>query len=159
MAESRSVTGTRAATAQRVAVRPQWSATTPRTWAPTPPMPAGVIPAQAPLGGLEVERGAPLKSPIKDSPEVRKLGQQYYEYHCLMCHGPDGRGHTQVGGGYVPAPADLTAPRLDDLSDGELYIAMLSGRGHQDKNTGSDVLAKTVPEERRWPIVHYLKTF
>lgn len=126
--------------------------------AATPAMPDGVVPFDQDHPPLAQTQRADLTNPIDDTPASRELGRQYYADYCLMCHGDDGRGDTQVGGGYIPKPTDLSSRAVQSQTDAELFLAMVRGRGHEDKNTGADVLAYTVPRERRWHIVHFLRT-
>ena len=86
-----------------------------------------------------------------ERPDAAEIGAVYYGYYCTMCHGPDGRGATPVGAGYIPKPSDLTAAELQARSDADLYTAMLEGSGHDD------VIRATVPPERRWYIVTFLR--
>jgi mono/diheme cytochrome c family protein len=79
-------------------------------------------------------------------------GQVFYGYYCLMCHGEAGRGEGPVGRSYVPTPPALTTPAVQALSDYRLTQVMVTGAGH------APVLATTVPEDRRWAIVRYLRS-
>jgi hypothetical protein len=75
----------------------------------------------------------------------------YYGYYCVFCHGETGRGDGLVGRSYVPRPTDLTAPSVQNLSDGALYGAMLAGTGHEP------VLGYVVLPEALWYIVAYVR--
>lgn len=108
---------------------------------------AGPVPL--PLTKAEAAR---TPNPVKATPEAISLGGIYYGYYCLMCHGQTGRGEGPVGESYVPTPSDLTSSKVLGLADGALARAMVSGIGHQP------VLESTVPLERRWYIIHYLRT-
>jgi hypothetical protein len=90
-------------------------------------------------------------NPLSDTPQTRQIGQIYYGYYCLFCHGADGRGDGPVGLSYVPTPADLTAPPVRNLSDAALYRAMLAGVGHHP------VLPYVILPEAPWYIVIYVR--
>ena len=63
-----------------------------------------------------------------------------------------GKGQTPVGQSYDPRPADLSAASTQALPEGELYRRMLTGKGHEP------VMKTTVPPERRWQIVDFVRT-
>jgi hypothetical protein len=117
-----------------------------------PPMPKNSIPVE---GTRQLPdnpaAAAKLSNPVKATPQAVALGRYYYGYYCGMCHGANKNGDGEVGRSYRPKPADLTDPRFAQRPDGELAYRMVSGPGH------APVLAATVPLERRWYIVHYLK--
>ena len=118
-----------------------------------PRMPANVIP----VSGTEVLPGPAaaraLVSPVQASPEARDAGRIYYGYYCTHCHGAAGDSRTPVGDSYVPVPARLDSPRVQGMTDGVLFRAMVVGRGHDP------VMRSTVPPLRRWYIVQHVRTF
>lgn len=116
-----------------------------------PPVPAGTVPRGGSDRLPSAEEAASLTSPLEVTPELVAQGELYYGYYCAMCHGPDGLGRTPVGEAYDPRPAVLTDGRVQELKDGQLYRAMLLGKGHEP------VLQSTVPVERRWPIVAFVR--
>ena len=66
----------------------------------------------APDGLIELVRarllaGQTLVNPVRKSPESLERGRQLYEVHCLVCHGPQGRGNGLVGQKFVPQPMNL----------------------------------------------------
>ena len=54
-------------------------------------------------------------------------GRQVFAVTCAACHGPDMRGRGLSGVNVMPHPADLRAPHLANLSDGELYGYIAEG--------------------------------
>ena len=117
-----------------------------------PLMPAQIVPAEVvavPVPLVEIPPPGP--NPLPDTRETRRIGQVYYSYYCLFCHGQDGRGNGPVGQSYVPTPANLTSPSVRNLSDEALYRAMLVGVGH------SPVLPYVVMPEAPWYIVIYVR--
>ena len=97
-------------------------------------------------------RAVAFPNPVKGTPQAIQLGGIYYGYYCSMCHGEKADGWGAVRQSYVPEPSDLTGPKAQALTDGELALAMVSGTGHEP------VLDSTVPVERRWMMVHYLRS-
>jgi hypothetical protein len=117
-----------------------------------PPLPAQIMATEvvaAPEPPLELTPPGP--NPLPDTEQTRRVGQVYYGYYCAFCHGKDGRGDGPVGLSYVPTPADLTAPRVRQLSDPALYRAMLAGVGHHP------VLPYVILSEAPWYIVIYVR--
>ncbi|MFA5515021.1 MAG: hypothetical protein WDA20_01920 [Desulfuromonadales bacterium] len=110
-----------------------------------PVHPAAQLPAEAPAERLE--------NPIGSSPEALARGKVYYDYYCVFCHGEDGFGAGPVGQSYMPVPADLRKPAIQNYSDGRLLRAMLTGIGHEP------VLPRVVRPEYRWYLVLYTRQF
>jgi hypothetical protein len=117
-----------------------------------PAMPAGVIPVAAKLPAVPPEASvAQLRNPLPGTKQTIETGRIYYGYYCVFCHGTDGRGDGPVGRSYVPAPTDLTAPRMVALPDGALYRAMLTGVGHEP------VLGYVIDPKMHWHLVSYVR--
>ena len=87
-----------------------------------------------------------------------KRGKQQYNVHCAVCHGSSGRGgsgsdaHGILGAyGLSVAPADLTAGAVHSQPDGQLFGAIVIGKG-QMPGYGHQVKVQD-----RWAIVSYLR--
>ena len=117
-----------------------------------PDMPAGTVPASGRVETTTIRQSGLSANPLQNTPDNLKRGKVYYGYYCQMCHGQKGDGSGPVGESYVPKPADLTSPAVTGLSDGELYLRMLSGTGHDP------VMEQTVLPEHRWALVLYVKS-
>jgi mono/diheme cytochrome c family protein len=119
----------------------------------TPPVPDGVIPVIAqPPAVPSPEEASQLRNPLPDTERTRRTGQVYYGYYCAFCHGKTGLGDGPVGASYTPAPTDLSLQKVQTLSDGDLYRAMLTGAGHEP------VLGDVIHPQRRWYIVSYVRS-
>ncbi len=116
-----------------------------------PPMPDNTVPRSGFAPVPSAAEAVKLRCPVSATRETLALGQRYYGYYCAHCHGRDGRGEVPVGQSYQPRPTDLTSARVQRMTEGELYRAMLVGVGHEP------ALAPTVAPERRWPIVLYVR--
>lgn len=89
-------------------------------------------------------------------------GQLLYEKRCAHCHGAEGRGDGPVAPLLDPAPRDFTSaqfkirstPRGSLPTDQDLFNAITRGLAGTAME-GWDML----PEEERWQLVAYLKTF
>ncbi|MCC6443278.1 MAG: c-type cytochrome [Armatimonadetes bacterium] len=118
-----------------------------------PPMPAGTVSTKGRMATFTQTQAALASAPV--APTARSIGDGkiFYRYYCLMCHGEKGDGNGPVGESYVPKPADLASPKIAAMTDGQLYRAMLRGKGHDP------VMNQTVRLEYRWPLVAYVRTF
>jgi mono/diheme cytochrome c family protein len=117
-----------------------------------PQLPPGTVPREGRAPMPSPDQAAGLVNPLPASREVLAAGERYYGYYCQHCHGSDGRGRTPVGESYNPEPTDLGGLSVARMRDGELYRGMLLGVGHEP------VLEATVPRDRRWPIVAYVRS-
>lgn len=116
-----------------------------------PSMPAGATPTRGRLHTLTMEQSKLDRNPLQATERNLDNGRIYYRYYCLMCHGERGDGNGEVGQSYVPRPADLSSPRVTGMRDGELYLRMLTGVGHDP------VMEQTVLPNRRWPLVMHVR--
>jgi putative copper export protein/mono/diheme cytochrome c family protein len=70
-------------------------------------------------------------------------GERLYRTDCASCHGTMGQGDGPAAGTLPVAPSDLTAHRLLEYSDGDLFWLV----GH----------AVGTPDEDRWDLIDYLR--
>jgi cytochrome c5 len=119
---------------------------------PLPEMPAGTLPAEGGLQLLRSTRAEDLKLPAPQTPETIEQGETYYEYFCMMCHGPNHDGRGTVGQSFSPLPANLKSPYIQKQGDGALFKKISLGfRRHPP-------MAYTISEEDRWALVHFIRT-
>jgi cytochrome c1 len=91
---------------------------------------------------------------------VLLAGKRAYALYCRFCHGIKGDGDGPVGRSYIPMPSDLRSDRIQNMTDAQLYNAMLGGIGHE-MTTANDtltILNRIVLPEYRWFIVEYVKS-
>jgi uncharacterized protein YneF (UPF0154 family) len=122
--------------------------------------PAGVVPVEPAAGLLSPAEAAALQNPLRATPENLARGRTYYQYYCLACHGEAADGNGPVGQSFLPPPTDLRSAKIQDLKDGELLRAMLTGVGHQPVTAvpaRTPVLEYTVLPEHRWYLVLYMR--
>lgn len=82
---------------------------------------------------------------------MRDRGKVYYNYYCVFCHGENGQDDGPVGYSYMPGPTDLHAPRIVEMTDGDLMRAMLLGIGHEP------VLSRIVHPDHRWYLLSHVR--
>jgi predicted CXXCH cytochrome family protein len=70
-----------------------------------------------------------LKNPLMaDAGSVDVLaGRELFKQKCETCHGYDGSGKTEAGGGLYPPPIDLRGPEINSATDGELFYFIRNG--------------------------------
>jgi hypothetical protein len=123
-----------------------------------PRLPEGTVPfGAAPSLPRTKQEAAAIPNPVRATPKAVRLGRLYYGYYCEMCHGRRGDGNGRVGQSYEPRPTDLRSAKIRAMSDGELAVGMVVGVGHVGPKD-EPILEPTVALERRWRIVHYLRT-
>ncbi len=124
-----------------------------RAYQDTMPLPPkGIVPVEQDryeVPSASEARG--MKNQLPDTPATHDRGKVYYGYYCIFCHGNNGQGDGPVGYSYMPVPTDLHAPRILQMSDGDLLRAMLVGIGHEP------VLPRVVAPDHRWYLVNYVR--
>jgi mono/diheme cytochrome c family protein len=94
---------------------------------------------------------APLKTrswrnPYQGQPDAILAGKKLFEQHCAECHGPQARGIGRAVNLHLSAVQNATPGELEwFLRNGNLWRGMPSWSG--------------LPEQRRWQLVAYLKSF
>jgi predicted CXXCH cytochrome family protein len=78
-------------------------------------------------------------------------GRILYQQNCETCHGYDGSGKTQAGGGLYPPPADLRGPDTIRRTDGSLFYLIRNGI----RNTGMPGWKLT--DQQTWQLVALLR--
>lgn len=98
-----------------------------------------------------------LKNPI-DSATITKTAlkeaERLYLVNCGICHGDklDGNGPLPAGGAYVAVPANLTAPNIKAMPDGDYYHVITFGI----RAMGS--YASQLTPMQRWWVIKYIRS-
>ncbi len=85
-------------------------------------------------------------NPAASDPEAPAVGGKLFRMHCTSCHGEDGRGRN--------GKPSLHSERVRNATPGELEWLLHNGCLKNGMPSWS-----RLPEEQRWQIVAYLKTF
>ena len=126
--------------------------------APSPARPAPVLPSAT---------SEPLPVKLTPSvthaatPDLLALGKRVYGRQCAACHGATGRGDGEAAYLLYPKPRDFTAGNYRLVStwervatDEDLYLTISRGMpGSAMPSWGH------LPEEERWALAHYVKSF
>jgi len=95
-----------------------------------------------------------LKNPAASTSESITAGQQLYAKYCRFCHGADAKGN----GPMAPKgthPPDLTAGKVQELTDGEIFVTIRDGTGpHQEMKP----FKGKMQEQDMWNVVNYLRS-
>jgi len=97
-----------------------------------------------------------LGNPVHADATTLAEARAHFADHCAVCHGNDGRGKTAVGQNLYPKAPDMTSPKTQDLSDGELFYIITNGI----RLTGMPAWgARTEDDDRAtWQLVHFIRT-
>lgn len=95
------------------------------------------------------------------SPDLLRIGKQTYDTECVACHGPLGNGEGDAAYLLYPRPRDFTTGQFRLIStwdgiptDEDLFRTISRGM------PGSAMPPwNHLPEETRWGLVHYVKSF
>lgn len=103
----------------------------------------------------------PAITPQPATPQLLALGKKVYEKQCAACHGVDGRGQGEAAYLLYPKPRDFVAARYRQVStwervptDVDLFQTITRGMPGSAMPSWAHL-----PEEQRWALVHYIKTF
>lgn len=92
------------------------------------------------------------QNPVVPTAASQTRAKEIYGYDCSMCHGPLGRGKTDLGKETTGSVSDLTDPETTaHLSDQELHDLILNGKG---KMPGEK---KRVTDNEAWSLVTYIR--
>lgn len=109
------------------------------------PLPTAVVlPAPTEVAGL--------KNPIQSTDKTKQEGRTLYLNNCSPCHGQSGKGDGPVGQKFLPRPADLTSPRVQGQTDGEIFWKVTEGISTMPPTKGR------LTDIERWTVVTYLKS-
>ncbi len=105
---------------------------------------------------LGIPRGArAIENPLSARPFSADVaaGRDLFQKYCLVCHGDDGRGRTEAGGGLYPPPIDLSASGLAHRkrTDGEIAYLIRNGV----RNTGMP--GWQLPDREIWQLVSFIR--
>ena len=95
------------------------------------------------------------RNPFPPTAEVLNEAREHFADHCAICHGNDGRGHTDMGPNFYPPVPDMTEAPTQALTDGELFYVIangvrFSGMPAWGSNTREDI-------EATWKLVHFVR--
>jgi len=94
-----------------------------------------------------------LANPLPANDDVVSQGRQVYSQSCAVCHGPDGRGSTDLGRNMYPPAMDLSSPHVQHWRDAELFWIIQNGV----RLTGMPSWKPVLSENDTWALVEFLR--
>lgn len=91
-----------------------------------------------------------VTAPFKFTPDMQKQGEQIYLKNCQSCHGLPGKDNWAK---LTPPPGDLAKDKAQKQTDGEIFYRITTGK------TPMPEFRNIIPEEERWWVVAYLRSF
>ena len=96
--------------------------------------------------------GAP-KNPVPADQVSLARGAELFQINCSVCHGLGGKGDGTVSTYLQNKPADLTAPVVQFLSDGAIFLTITNGiPGYMP------ALNENLTVRERWDVVNFVRT-
>lgn len=95
--------------------------------------------------------GAPLNPEPGDLSSATRGGVLFAQ-NCARCHGSTGKGDGPEGVNLPSRPRDLTAARMQSLSDGEIFVTISQGRGYMPS------WQSRLSELQIWDLINYVRT-
>ena len=114
------------------------------------PVPANSIPVEgaAYVPGM----GAPANPVTTDEVSLDR-GEHFFRINCVQCHGPAGMGDGVISAFFQFKPADLTAPVVQNKSDGAIFLVISNGVPGRMPPLNENLTVRD-----RWDVVNYLRT-
>lgn len=105
------------------------------------------------LNKAVARRAGNEKNPLPMNAETLRGGLHEFGENCLVCHGAPGVDPGAIGQGLNPGAPDLTLPRVQARSDGELFWITSNGI----RMTGMPAFSPTHEEKEIWEMVAFLR--
>lgn len=99
------------------------------------------------------KRAPDRKNPLPANAETLREGLREYRSHCLVCHGAPGVDPGSIGQGLNPGAPDLSLPRVQARTDGQLFWITSEGI----RMTGMPAFGPTEDEEEIWHMVAFVR--
>ena len=105
------------------------------------------------LNKAVARRAGSQKNPLPTNAETLRGGLHEFGENCLVCHGAPGVDPGAIGQGLNPGAPDLTLPRVQARSDGELFWITSNGI----RMTGMPAFSPTHEEKEIWEMVAFIR--
>jgi mono/diheme cytochrome c family protein len=96
--------------------------------------------------------GAPVNPVTADKVSLAR-GEQFFKINCVYCHGQKGMGDGVIGTFFQFKPANLTAPEVQNKSDGAIFLTISSGVPGRMPPLNENLTVRD-----RWDTVNFLRT-
>ncbi|HMD34785.1 MAG TPA: c-type cytochrome [Vicinamibacterales bacterium] len=94
-----------------------------------------------------------LTNPNASNPDAWRSAADHFDDHCAVCHGADGRGHSEFGNRMYPPVPDLADPAIQGMSDGALFSIIQNGV----RWTGMPGFREEHTADETWTLVSFVR--
>lgn len=102
----------------------------------------------------ETSKSATISNPLAFDMKSIKRGRAFYTQHCVLCHGQDGKGDTQMREFLKTHPANLSDDQwIYGHRDSDIFDVIKQGRTERDM----PAFEQQLNDERIWQLMHYLR--
>ena len=91
-------------------------------------------------------------NPLPETDEVVSQGQDVFLGSCAQCHGPDGRGDSNIGHNMDPPAMDLRSSHVQHWSDAELFWIIQNGV----RLTGMPSWRSSISDNDTWKLARFI---
>jgi mono/diheme cytochrome c family protein len=93
-----------------------------------------------------------MQNPLPETDEVVRQGQVVFLGSCAQCHGPDGRGDSNIGRHMDPPAMDLSSSHVQHWNDAELFWIIQNGV----RLTGMPSWRSSISENDTWSLARFI---
>ena len=93
-----------------------------------------------------------MKNPLPETDEVVSQGQEVFLGNCAQCHGPNGRGDSNLGHNMNPPAMDLSSSHVQHWSDAELFWIIQNWV----RLTGMPSWRSSISENDTWELARFI---
>ncbi len=94
-----------------------------------------------------------MENPLSGRKDVWRTAIDHFGDHCAICHGADGKGASEIGRHMAPRVPDMTRPRTQGLTDGEIFYIISNGV----RWTGMPAWKDEHSAEDTWRLVSFIR--
>jgi plastocyanin/mono/diheme cytochrome c family protein len=94
-----------------------------------------------------------MTNPNASQADAWRDAADHFDDHCAVCHGSDGRGHSEFGNRMYPPVPDLSDPAIQGMSDGALFSIIQNGV----RWTGMPAFRQEHTEDETWKLVSFVR--
>jgi len=103
-----------------------------------------------PYDESDFQKASRIRNPLKRTRANLRLGQEYFNIYCKVCHGPFGEGDGSIVPKFAQPPS-LQSKLVKGYSDGRLFHIMTVGQGRMPSYQSQ------IGERERWAITSYIR--
>jgi len=94
-----------------------------------------------------------MTNPNASNADAWRAAADHFDDHCAVCHGSDGRGHSEFGDRMYPPVPDLADPAIQGMSDGALFSIVQNGV----RWTGMPGFKQEHTPDETWKLVSFVR--